>query len=454
MNKDNRNRSMSAPFAATLTLVLSTTLMPQAQASEYDTVCGKSQIAADTSGQKASYCAAAKQSLDAASKDSALTMIYAAVSGTCVTACINEAWIPAGAIVCQGGAVGASVAEVVMTKNLSGALGAIVGGMGLMKAMDQRKAAQSAASTSSSSASSSTTTAQQSKGNKEACMTAALTGVSAIMHNMSKNSSQRAADDNLKAAKDLASTTPGGPTVAINTPSSGSTATGLSTPSSKSTALNTGNGGDAGSGNTGPCAASGSGANALSCAATADPKIAGMISSPDFQKAFQKSSGMSLDKYLTGAGKLSASDAIKAAAGGGSLDSTSMDKLDTALANAEKEMPANFNAEASAAYASGGGHGGSADSGDADFNNMMSGLMGKLLPKSEQGKKNGVSEVDFSGAKRNLASVTAEDPTVSLFDRVAFRYSHVTPRLLSDPSQRALSDWSMTTSVGSDRQRN
>jgi hypothetical protein len=102
-----------------------------------------------------------------------------------------------------------------------------------------------------------------------------------------------------------------------------------------------------------------------------------------------------------------------------------------------------MNGEVSGGTYAGSSHGNAA-AGTDDFASMMNGLMGKLMPKTEAEKKTGVSEVKFGGAVRNLASVTAEDPTVSLFERVAYRYSHVTPRLLSDPGKRTLSDWSGT----------
>lgn len=416
--------SISTSLSAALALTVSIASLTAAHADEYSDVCGGTQA---PTGQKGSYCTAAKSSKDAAKKEKTLTLIYAAVAGTCAASCMS---FEMATIACEAGALGAAATDAILTKNLTSALmGGISGGMGLYTTLTTGKEA---------------TTKLFGTEFKTSCITAATSSLSAFMHNSSRSSAESTAQSNLNSAKNLVDTTaPSGYTIgspSMTTPPSSST--NVASTSSTATTLQP-NGSSSSADPSAGCGDTSSVAGAASCAATADPQVASLVSTPEFQKAFEKSSGMKLDDYLKNGGNLSASDAIKASAGS-ALGEDGTAKLTKGIAAIEQVQP-NFNAEASAAYAAGGHGGGASASGDADFNNMMSGLMSKLMPKSEQEKKTGVSEVKFSGPARNLASVTAEDPTVSLFERVAYRYSHVTPRLLSDPSKRSLSDWSATS---------
>ncbi len=258
----------------------------------------------------------------------------------------------------------------------------------------------------------------------------------AFLHNSSRAAAEQTANSNLESAKTVANTTPN--TYQFDNASGSSTSTGTQIASTSSTATSLAPTTTNSTSSTGACGDTTSVSGAASCAATADPKIAGLVSSDAFQKAFQKTSGMSLGDFLKNGGNLSPSDAIKASAGA-ALGADASVQLGKAVAAVEKEMP-NFNTETPAAYAAGGSR--KSGSADPDLAGMMNGLMSKLMPKSEEEKQSGVSEVKFAGAtRRNLASVTAEDPTVSLFDRVAFRYSNVTSRLFADPNKRKLSEW-------------
>ncbi|MFL5815727.1 MAG: hypothetical protein ACJ763_19315 [Bdellovibrionia bacterium] len=408
--------STSKSLATALALSVSFATLSVAHADEYSEVCSGTQ---SPTGQKASYCAAAKQAKDASKKEATLTLIYGAVAGTCAATC---AGMLTTAYICEGASLGAAAADVILTKNfMSAAMAAGSAGLNMLLADSGSTAAKS-------------TTA------KFACWaTAAGAALNSVMHGMSKSNDDKTASSNITSAKNVNDSNTGGLTFGSPSISIPSTATnGGSTSGTPTTAQ------ISGGSSTDPstsCADTGSVGGAVACAATADPKVAGLVASPEFQKAFEQSSGMKLDDYLKNGGNLSASDAIKAA-GGAALGEDGSVRLGKAIATVEQAIP-DLNAQNSAAYAAA-GHGKGA-SGDDDLANMMNGLMGKLMPKAEDGKKSGVSEVKFSGSGRNLASVTAEDPTVSLFERVAYRYSHVMPRLLSDPAKRTLSDWSGAT---------
>jgi hypothetical protein len=417
--------STSTSLATALALSVSFANLSVAHADQYSEVCSGTM---SPSGQKASYCAAAKQAKDASKKEATLTLIYGAVAGTCAATC---AGMLTTAYICEGASLGAAAADVILTKNfMSAAMAAGSAGLNMLLSDSGSAAAKTAATEGGGAAAKSGTA-------KFACWaTAAGAALNSVMHGMSKSNDDKTVSSNLASAKNVNDSNTTGLNFGSPSISMPSTATNGGSSSGTPTTAQT-----VGGSNTDPstnCADTGSVGGAVACAATADPKVAGLVASPEFQKAFEQSSGMKLDDYLKNGGNLSASDAIKAA-GGAALGEDGSVRLGKAIATVEQAIP-DLNAQNSAAFAAA-GHGSGA-SGNDDFANMMNGLMGKLMPKTEDGKKSGVSEVKFSGPMRNLASVTAEDPTVSLFERVAYRYSHVTPRLLSDPAKRTLSDWS------------
>jgi hypothetical protein len=416
-HKQKRSLSHSATLVSAIALTVSFGNLTAAYATDYNSVCGGTQAA---SGQKGSYCAAAKSSQDASKKDKTMSLIYGAVAGTCAASCAG--WLTT-AYICEGASLGAAAADMMITKNFASAM--MSAGSTAAKILLTQGAEKD-----------STTS-------KFSCwLTAATSAMNAVTHGMSASSEQKTADSNLNAAKNY--TDIAGTALPLGDPSLMTAPASTVTTASTSSTATTSNGTTASRTTSASCGDTSSVSGAASCAATADPQVASLISSPEFQKAFEKSSGMKLDDYLKNGGSLSGSDAIKAAAGAAMGGDDGAAKLTNAIAVVEQAQP-NFNTEAPASYIAG-GHGGSGSaSGDAEFSNMMNGLMSKLMPKTDDPKKSGISEVKFSGAARNIASVTPEDTTVSLFDRVAYRYSHVTPRLLSEPAQRTLSDWSATS---------
>ncbi len=122
----------------TLLALIVTAFAPSlAHADQYSDVCG------DTSqpptGQKAEYCASANQSQSASKKEKTLTLIYAAVAGTCAASCMD---FEMATYPCQIGAVGAAAADMLITKNFTSMfMTGMSGGLGLVDTMNEGKGA-------------------------------------------------------------------------------------------------------------------------------------------------------------------------------------------------------------------------------------------------------------------------------------------------------------------------
>jgi hypothetical protein len=85
-------------------------------------------------------------------------------------------------------------------------------------------------------------------------------------------------------------------------------------------------------------------------------------------------------------------------------------------------------------YSSGGGGGGRAPSSDdADLNGMMAAMMQQFAPKTgeEQDPNNGINMVIFANKSQPAAAV-AENPSLSIFDRITYRYYFVGQKILTE----------------------
>lgn len=182
----------------------------------------------------------------------------------------------------------------------------------------------------------------------------------------------------------------------------------------------------------GPCGSVTTLSTAIACAATADPNLASQLANPNFPTAFQQASGMPFEDYLKNANGLTPAQQLGAGLGGGAIPTDAAAELTGALAQDESQDQApDLNSGGGATYAGGGGGGGSSGSDRPDLSSMMKGLMGQFGVKKPQDKTSGISALNFGKASRNLASVSAEDRTVSLFARVTFRYGVVIPGFLA-----------------------
>jgi hypothetical protein len=102
------------------------------------------------------------------------------------------------------------------------------------------------------------------------------------------------------------------------------------------------------------------------------------------------------------------------------------------LAAAIAKLDASVQDPAEAHYASaGGGGGGGSEAGDDGMAAAMAELMKSMQPKEEAA--GGVSEVSDPKMNRSPAAIE-NDRSLSLFDRVTYRYKTVTKRMFSAPT--------------------
>lgn len=405
-----------------LILILITTLAAPLQAfgDQYDTVCGTAaQTAAansnnGNSGQIAQYCADAKSQDKAASSENTMWKVYAAVSVVCTAACFTT-FIPSGQTVCMGSGLAAAATDAIMTKNY-------------MSAMTEAMTSASGLLFSSGSAAAGAAAPAASTGvikDKGSCIAAAGAAFSAFSASQSAKSAQSTEATDLQYAQQLENSQSAGQQ-APGQQLTSATSTGNSTSGNLGTGMFTAKNAPQG---TTPQASDSCGADssntvsgAVQCAATANPNLASLVGSPGFGSAFQAASGMPLGQFLSGA--KTPSQAI--AQGLGGLAPNGVDTLQSALAQMEATPMYDTNGST---YAGGGGSAGGGKAGGDDLSSMVNGLMGQLGPKKKGETASGVTGAEFD-AQRKLASISAEDRSVSLFARVALRYTVLSPNLV------------------------
>lgn len=396
---------------------------------DYGRVCGNILATAPAAGappdQKRQYCAAAKSAYEAAKGQDNLWKAWAAVAGVCVTACAASymaAIGTAGSWVCNGSAVGAAVYDYTVTKDLMSSL-TVIGGMAMGGMMAQKPAVADDA------ANKAANTAEKKGPSKDMapCIVAATAAYSAYSKHQSMESQKKAVGTNLQSAQSV-----GGLAPVVQT-SAASDATAVvqgaaGTTSAGTMALRTTSSGQDISSNTiggtsSGCGASGiSGMAILQCAVASDNTLPRGLTHPEFVSGFKDSTGIPLEDFMTKASN--PRQAIMASAGG-TLSGEQASHLSGALEKMEQGMNI---PNPGSAYASGGGGGGggSGSADDAAMANMMAGLMAQFGPKGEGGEdpQRGLKLVIFANQKRQPAAI-AEDPTLSLFDRITFRYHYV-----------------------------
>ncbi len=452
--------------SASLSLALSS--IAQAD-STLDTLCSTQAMASNYSGnstQAQQYCAAGQAAEKAASADGDVWIIYAAAATVCTTACAMSMFqppsphLPMIEMACTGASVGAGVDDALQTGSYMSALTSIVGaagvplfnyltgttttigsatgavasgiglggasslgapstaglieptGSGLTAATDP---ALNASSTGS--AASNGTQFKPSGASLAACLSAASNAYSAYSKHGDEESSQATVNQSIQELEALKSNN------ATTTLSANTTQLGLANAGSTlAAASGSTTGASLGSGSAAPTTAAaaqtscsgGSGANGAQCAATAG---AVPIMTPPLANALQAVTGMTPDQYAQNAAKNGPGAAISSGLGSGAAPFAS--KLDE-LASAGGLLPD------SATYTAGGSHG---SSGGDGLDKAMGSLLEQFGKKKDDGKPLGVSSMSFG--KRSLASTNPEnDPNATLFARVAYRYTSLTPGLL------------------------
>lgn len=189
-----------------------------------------------------------------------------------------------------------------------------------------------------------------------------------------------------------------------------------------------------GSASSDPCSGSMSSSSAVfQCAASHNPSIPAIMGTPGFAKLVQKTTGMSLGDMMskdTGALANAVSQMV------GDLPKDQAQTVATAFENMKSKV--HSSGDPASAYSGGAGGGGGSRASGTDPMQMMTDFMKDFVPGGAPGKddkSSGLSAVAFAN-RRSPASVT-EDRTLSLFDRVTYRYHFVGKQMLTDTLEPA-----------------
>lgn len=390
---------------------------------EFKEICGtllQSNNSSNLPEARRPYCEAAQQSMTAEASFNTLTGIWEAVSAVCATECALS-WTSGGkGYVCDGAAGSAILWEVFAGHELSSLLSssaAVAGsaitakqlGVKFDKAEDWVKT-------------------QWKK--RPACVGTAVAAMFAIQRGMSGKNADRSVQDSLSQAKaviagngsqysggigaEMASGSASAPSLSF----SGTSAT--STEQNNSRVLQN-------CGGSGTSAADG----AIACATASDKQLPSFVSSPTFSQKFEKVSGTKLENFLKKDFNSAPSDINQIMQGAfGSAEGLKMGNL---LAEGSKRLPnqqlSTDTAEASYTQAGGRSPANNSNASDPGIDKMFANIMGQMLQKDEnQTRKSGIDLVEFLNQTRSPAAIT-EDSSLSLFDRVSYRYRKVVPQM-------------------------
>ncbi|NDD90872.1 hypothetical protein EBZ37_02140 [bacterium] len=410
--------------------------------------------------QVGEYCAAAEAAEKAAKDQQMLGGVHAGVAGICLIPCAANGAFGSGMLlaqICSGSSIAAAVGDVVVTKQFTGAIGALVGGYGLIRSFNSGGAAAAKGTVDAAKGGADAGKQAGSQGSKAAkstnmdmtsCITAATETLMSAMNFMGAEDSKKTAKDNRDQAKQLVDDTlsivpkdplPGG----IQGPSISGGTIALGPSTTTPTAYAATSAGDLPSGSA-VVSNSGSGkcdgfANSLNCAVAQGNKLPAMARSGDFISTLEKFSGLPIDKLMA---KNNTAGIINAVAGK-AIGDKGQSAVSAAVAKAEEQLRAP--GTAGATYAGGGGGGG-----DAPSHDPMAGLGDALASLADGGNKkeddadNGARSEEF-GARTAFSSITGteQDRSMSIFTRVSRRYAASRDRLMSlryaSPQNRALS---------------
>ncbi len=177
----------------------------------------------------------------------------------------------------------------------------------------------------------------------------------------------------------------------------------------------------------------------VACAFAHDPSLPVFVRSPRFEAEFEKAAGFSFPDFVRGADSSSGAGALASAFSGG-LNSDQSSKLATVLRALETKLDQEV---AGSQYA--GGAGGASDSmasvaidgSDLSMGDLVKNFMAQLSPGGnapKDARPEGSREISLGTADRRPAT-SVEDRSMSIFDRITYRYSFVGQRLLPPPSK-------------------
>ncbi|MCC6271287.1 MAG: hypothetical protein IT190_08415 [Microbacteriaceae bacterium] len=385
----------------------------------------------DVYAQKITYCTAAYNADQAIDAVVLSRNAWGVVAGVCGTAC----FVPMNEWVCTGTNLAASGADIVlqmgvnedfeysmstiysMSKMASSLSGPAMGVVTLMKDDAPKKEVAKDVSKKAGKKAAQKGAEEESKGlDAAACASAAVASTLVVIKSMVISSMNDARQKNLNAAKKFVPKENKNAVVATkNSP--------YEDPFQKSAAAAKNTGTDVAAG-AAPADTQEECGKTLVCAAAKDKSLPGLLRDPRLARDFKRASGMDLDDFM---------NTDKNTGGAKTLSGAFSGLVSPATAEeAFQDLEQHY--ESSAIYAGGGGggsHGGGG--GGDDLSGMMSGLMGQFMKKGDkdQGPQS-PNEFRFGGPQ-GRAWALAEDSSVSLFDRISFRYRRNSHALMLAP---------------------
>ncbi|HLE01661.1 MAG TPA: hypothetical protein VJB59_15465 [Bdellovibrionota bacterium] len=389
-----------------------------ARADDYDAVCSARANPKGLPEEKKSYCDAAKDAEKAADADGIIWKLWAATAAVCTASCFTE-WSGGGAV-CTGSAMVTGVTDAVMTKQYAQA----ITGLGM-------------AATSYFMMGGDKIDKGSTFKNKSSCITAVTSAAQSVVKFMAEKSQEKSAKNSLEAAKALdRSNGPGADGTAPPAAGSGQNHDSTYISSKSGTLVGSGEPGarDTTAQTCSNARATGNVGEAMQCAAAMEPNLPGFVGSEKFADEFKKLSGSDLSDFLARKGETPQS-AI-AGSVGGALNQDQTRTLAAALGELQEKLPYEL---AGAEYVSSGGGGSpSGGGGDANLASLIGNMMTQFGPQKGEKPPTGISALDFAALTRS-PNLIVQDRTLSIFQRVSFRYHYVGRRLFSNGTSSSVS---------------
>jgi hypothetical protein len=386
--------------------------------------------------QKLQHCQAAESQRRAQSASKATAAVWTGVAGICASECFMTLGMGGGGY-CTVSNIGGTVAEMAITRQFSNALGQLAStGIGMLSTKATGGSIFKFGSAPTKTVEGSTTDAAgkaaagvQKQRNWGSCVAAATAGYQAYQKWENAHKTGKQFQESLAEARKL-----------MSPREQAEFAANMRRPGARDSAYGNVN---AGSGvvrlqgtnvaeSSDPCAKAievGDTNAAIQCAVKSDPSIpTAMVAKNGFVDTFKKASGLDMSDLLTNQNATGA-QALTAGMGGG-LSSQGVQTLASAVKQLETDvLSLDDSATAYAANGSGGGADLGASDGEDEMAKAMAALMNGMNPKQEE-ESNGVSETAIQRANRTRSpAAIAEDPNLSIFERVTFRYSSVSREL-------------------------
>lgn len=342
---------------------------------------------------RGSGCGAAKDNLNARNTNTASGVVWSAVTTICTTACAK----PTARLTCKYTTKGATAIEAGLAKNFSNALTPI---QEQVTENIQKKTAEKIGQE----------TAKNTVTGFEACTTAATSSVSAFTKIGSAKKSEKRIQTLFTEAKKLDGEDGNSKT---NAPS-------LSDLNADKSALNAKIPGE----NT-LCREENlrTAIGAISCAMKYDRSLPPEVKTTQFIKDLEIATGKPADQFFKNFKDPATSIAESVAP---SLDQEQAEGLGTILSSLDQATGASLlDAESGEMIGDTGNRSSHSDDPEFDMNGILQKMLGSLEGEdgSAQNKDSGDANLEnLHNAERKLASVTAENSTVSIFDRVKWRY--------------------------------